>query len=143
MTPVEQSSLKSSILHKLKFHFGTIYLCQDVIVSEIYENQVFGVEEANVVVEHAVAYYEKINKVKKRVYIANRIHKYSVKPTGWFKFGYLDQYLIGYAVVDNTRFGFMNAILESKFVPINFKAVKSLDAAMEWARSMKKEAVNV
>ncbi|KQC32126.1 hypothetical protein AAU57_01415 [Nonlabens sp. YIK11] len=139
MPSIENSIYRKHILKKLEFRFGEFYLCKDFIVSEVYEGFVFGVEEATQVVDESVAYYNKMELFHKKLYIANRIHKYSVKPTGWLKFGHLRKYLYGYCVVDDTQHGVMSAILESKFVPIAFKSVTSLGDAIDWAlkRQMK------
>jgi hypothetical protein len=105
-------------------------------VSEVAAGEVFDVDQAAILMNKAVPYYEKHGLLEqKKVYVANRIHLYSVKPTGWFNFEHAKTYLHGYCVVNNNRIGVLNALLESNFVPINFKSVQSLDAAIEWCRS--------
>ena len=137
MISIADSLYRNKILKKLDFHFGEFYLCKDFIVSEVFEDRVFGVEEASQVVDEAVAYYEKMEMNHKKLYIANRINKYSVKPTGWLKFGHLRKYLYGYCVVDDSKHGLLSAILESKFVPVGFKSVTTLEDAISWAESSK------
>jgi len=138
MIPIEESIYKTKILKKLEMPFGNIYLLEDAVVSEIHYGVVGTAAQAKVVLEKALDFYERHDMVKQRVWIANKTHKYSVKLVGWIQMSDVaKKYLNGYCVVDNTKFGIMNAVLESKFVPINFKSVLTLDAAMQWVESLK------
>ncbi len=138
MVKFEDSIYYQSCLHTLRLPFGIFYLCDDYIVSEVYQNVSFGTEEADVLIDAATAYYKSIDDLRSRFYIANRINKYSVKPVAWLSYKHLKPLLSGYCVVDQTRIGILNALLESKFVPVNFKSVKSLGEAVEWSKSAKK-----
>jgi len=136
MTSIENTRFKADILYTMELPFGKIFLLEDVIVSEINDGVLFTAVEAKKVITFAVAYYEKINKAKKRVYIANRINKYSVNPIGWIKLkDVISIYLNAYCVVDDSSNGIMSAILESKFVPINFKSVSSFEEALMWSKT--------
>lgn len=138
MISIERSSYSKHILKKVEFSFGDFYLCKDFIASEVREGVVFGIEEAAQVVDRAVIFYETMGLEHRKLYIANRVNKYSVKPTGWFKFGHLKKYLYGYCVVDSTDNGIMSALLESKFVPFSFKSATSLEDAIDWSRESQK-----
>lgn len=136
MVPIELTSFSKKIHRKLEFPFGTIFLCENIIVSEIKEGVLFSAEEGNAILEAVVPIYTDKGYFKKCVYIANRINKYSVNPVGWLKYGHLREYLNGYCVIDNTSYGLVNALLESKFVPLNFKSAMTLNEAITWALSL-------
>lgn len=133
MIPLEKSPYNHLILHKLEMSFGNIYLLEDAVVSELDEGVIGCAEYVYQVLDKALEYYEKHNVIKKRVLIANRTQKYSVQPVEWIRMRNIaTKYLSGYCVVDDTKNGILNALLESKFVPINFKSVTTLDDAMKW-----------
>lgn len=137
MVSIENSPYKHLILQKLEFPFGNVYLMEDVVVSELFYGVVATSDQVYLVLEKALLFYDTYSTIKKRVWVANRTYKYSVKLVGWLHMKNIAQeYLKGYCVVDSSRTGFMNAILESKFVPINFKACDSLDAAMLWVKTI-------
>ncbi|PRP67523.1 hypothetical protein [Nonlabens agnitus] len=134
MISIEESDYRHLILHKLEFDFGNVYLMEDILLTELKEGVVGSAEQVYQVLDKALAYYETYNVVKRRVWIANRTRKYSVKPVEWIRLKNLAiKYLSGYCVVDNTTNGITNAILESRFVPINFKSVTDLEEAIKWA----------
>jgi hypothetical protein len=137
MIPFEQSPFSSLILYTLKLRFGTFYLCRNVIVAEVFEGVVFTKDHAEEFRLNAYPFYENLGNFNKLVYISNRINKYSVKAIGWLNYKYTDHDLVGYCVVDSTPNGIINALLESKFVPITFKSVKSLQEAIEWAATIR------
>ncbi|WP_157686764.1 hypothetical protein [Nonlabens sp. Hel1_33_55] len=120
-------------MKKLEFDFGNIFLLEDSFVSELNKGVVGGAEEVYQVLEKALEYYEEHDVVKKRVWIANRTEKYSVKPVEWIRLRHLAlKYLCGYCVVDDSKSGLRTALLESRFVPINFKSVNTLEEAVKW-----------
>jgi len=117
----------------MEFSFGNVYLLKNCVISELKFGTVGTADQVRLVFNKSLEFYEKHDVIKKRVWIANRTQKYSVQLVGWIQLRDLAKtYLCGYCVVDDTSFGIMNAILESKFVPINFKAADTLDEAMEW-----------
>ncbi|KQC32125.1 hypothetical protein AAU57_01410 [Nonlabens sp. YIK11] len=133
MISIEESDYSDLILCKLEFDFGDVYLMEDMFVTELKEGVVGCADHVYQVLDKALAYYEQYNVVKRRVWIANRTRKYSVKPVEWIRLKNLaHKYLCGYCVVDNTRNGITNAILESRFVPVNFKSVTDLGEAIKW-----------
>lgn len=142
MLSIEHTIHKNKILHKQELSFGDFYFCENILVSQVNEGVVYGVKEALEVMKYATPFYKGKFKSDKQIYIANRIHKYSVKPVGWITLKEVSNYLHAYCVVDNTSNGLLNAILESKFVPVNFKAVTSLDEAFEWSKKeLEQEAI--
>ncbi len=137
MISIEKSAHATLILKKLVMPWGTIYLLKDAVVSELNYGVVGTADHVYEVLEAALAFYEKHDVVKKRVWIANRTEKYSIKPVEWINMKRIAvKYLKGYCVVDNTRIGILNALLESKFVPVNFKSVKTLDQAVVWTQQL-------
>ncbi|AZQ43384.1 hypothetical protein [Nonlabens ponticola] len=132
MISVSESVFKDDILEVLTFPFGKFYLFRNFIVSEVNEDVVFSSKQAQLVLDASLEFYEKLGDLSKKVYIANRINAYSVKPLGWLKFTFLTERLYGYAVVTNTSGGFTNAILESTFVPVEFKSFTELVDAIQW-----------
>lgn len=138
MVSIENTVLREQILVKLELSFGNFYLCEDVVVSEVFQGRLFGVDEAVEVIGTAVPFYIERGEFRKKVYVANRVHKYSVNPMGWMRLKDIGNYLGGYCVVDGSHNGMMNALLESKFVPINFKAATNLQEAFKWADKIEK-----
>jgi hypothetical protein len=137
MISLENSIYQDLILKKLEFDFGNVYLMDDIVVSELHDGIVAGPDHALLVLKETLAYYDEFNVIKKRIWIANKTERYSVKLVGWLHLKKLAQdYLLGYCVVDNSPTGMLQSLLESKFVPINFKAAKDLDEAMEWSNSL-------
>jgi len=136
MISIEQTVHNDKILHKLELPFGNFYLCDHVIVAEANPETIYGLDEATMVFKKAGEFYKSIYSIKKRVYISNRIHKYSVKPVTWISFTPAEKYLLGYCVVDSSPNGISNALLESKFVRIPFHAATSLDEAMQWSQAL-------
>ena len=133
MISIEHSVFKNLILKKLEFNFGNVYLLEDSVVSELNEGVIGTSHEVYQVLDKALEYYEQHNVVKHRVWIANRTLKYSVNPMEWIRLKKMaNTYLCGYCVVDDSNNGFQKAILESRFVPINFKSVETLDEAFKW-----------
>ena len=136
MISIEQSPYASAILHKLKLPFGNFYLCDQVIVSEVFEETLYGLKEARMVFEKAGEFYKSVYNVKKRVYLSNRINSYSVKPVSWLSFEHTSKFLLGYGVIDSRPNGITNALLESKFVPIEFGNFDCLEDAMLWVNRL-------
>ncbi len=69
------------------------------------------------------------------VYIANRVHSYSIKP---LEYKYLNEIptLMGIAIVNYNPIARSNAVLESKFCTKQFEVFHNLVTAVHWAKSL-------
>ncbi|HAT64997.1 MAG TPA: hypothetical protein DCS66_10395, partial [Flavobacteriaceae bacterium] len=72
------------------------------------------------------------------VYIANRIHSYSVNPTD-FKYLEAVPTLKGIAVVNYTEESKVNTFYESKFFNKPIESFESIEDAYYWAKNILKE----
>ncbi|SCY28893.1 hypothetical protein SAMN05192588_2069 [Nonlabens sp. Hel1_33_55] len=137
MISIEHSVYKDLILEKLVFDFGVVYLLEDIILSELYRGEVLDTDKALIALEEVLNFYEVNHVIKKRLWIANKTEIYSTKLIGWIQLRAVAlEYFTGFCVVDDTPSGLVNALLESKFVPVNFKNVKSLDEAFDWNKEL-------
>ena len=124
-------------LHILSYDFGEFYLYENYIVGEIKEGVLFSWKEQGefLAFEFKSIYHEKFNDLK---YISNRICKYSVIPSDWIKFARCNYNFSGYGIVNYTKTGYFNALLEKVFVP-KLKTFSSLQKAIEWAKTPEKK----
>ncbi|AZQ43386.1 hypothetical protein [Nonlabens ponticola] len=137
MISILDTPYKSLILHTIYLPIGKLYLLKDCVVSELYFEVIGTAQHASEALQLCLDYYGTYDVIKKRIWIANRTQKYSIQPVAWIRLKKeATQYLKGYCVVDTTKYGIMNAILESKFVPINFKNATTLDEAMQWTQEI-------
>ncbi|MBK5213800.1 MAG: hypothetical protein JJE55_09095 [Flavobacteriaceae bacterium] len=69
------------------------------------------------------------------VYIANRVHSYSIKP---LDYNYLNEIpsLMGIAIVNYNPAARSNAVLESKFCTKQFAVFHNLVNAVQWAKGL-------
>ncbi len=134
--------LKDSIFYRqanseLAYDFGSFYLFDSFVVSEINEDVIFSWDKhGKKVTEDIANLYEQNG--KRIVFISNRINSYSVIPSDWLKFYKHSYKLKAYGIVSYTKTGFFNAVLEELFVSASFKRFTSLENAILWAKDFSK-----
>jgi len=132
-------SLKNSIYYKeafneLVYDFGTFYLFEGFIVAEINEGIVFTWEtKAKIVAQEILDLYD--SNGSDIIYISNRINNYAVMPSDWVKFFKSNFRMKGYAMINYTKCGYVNSLLEKLFVGHKSKRFSSLKHAIQWAKS--------
>ncbi|MDY8136155.1 hypothetical protein [Aquimarina sp. 2201CG5-10] len=137
---IRDSSFYKDVIQELEFSCGTYYLFDTFIVSEVDEGVVYTWEDhGKPIVEELTYLYE--NNGEDLVYIANRVHSYSVKANDWIKFFTSNYKLKGYGIVNYSSKGMLAALVEKLFMRNSFKNFDKLEDAIAWARSLsKKEA---
>jgi len=136
------NSLKNSpyyheALHELEYDFGTYFLFDGFIIAEIKPGVILnwdnhGKKIANDILDLYDSNGENI------IYISNRINDYSIVPSDWIKFYKSNYKLKGYAVVNHTKSGHVNYLLERLFLNSKSKKFNSLERAIEWANKISK-----
>jgi len=120
-------------LHILSYDFGDFYLYDTFIVGEIKEDVIISWEaQGKFLVDELHSIYQ--DKSKELIYISHRINNYSVVPSDWLKFKEYDIKFKGYCIVNYTKRGFFNSMLEKVFVP-KLQTFSSLKEALVWAKS--------
>ena len=111
------------------FSFGTIYVTEQFLLSEINE----GVHvDYNIATELISRFNDHIMKGVKIGYIANRYNSYSFDPQLWVDFNNEYDTFVAAAIVTYSNFSYLNASLEKEFFNKSLKRCKSLDEAVEW-----------
>ncbi|WP_179337729.1 hypothetical protein [Winogradskyella ludwigii] len=111
------------------FSFGTLYVTEQFLLSEINE----GVHvDINIATELISRFNDHIMKGVKIGYIANRYNSYSFDPQLWVDFNNEYDIFVAAAIVTYSNFSYLNASLEKEFFSKSLKRCKSLDEAVEW-----------
>lgn len=132
MTSIKDTTYYNLIEWELEREEGIYYLTDRLVIAEIHENVTFSWDN------HGRSLTEEIIELNPResngecIYISNRIHKYSVNPTDWFKFSTFNQ-LLGYGIVNNRPAGHLSARLESMFLNCTVEHFTDISDAMDWA----------
>jgi len=138
--------LKDSIYYKeaireLEYSFGTFYLFENFVVSETNEGaHITWEEHTKQVVEELSELYEQ--KGEGIIFISNRVHSFSVKPSDWMKFFKSDYNLKAYAIVNHSRHSFVAYLMEMLFMRSTFKNFDCIDEAIVWAKRNQCERKN-
>ncbi|WP_378174930.1 hypothetical protein [Aquimarina sp. SS2-1] len=140
MQYVKSSNFYQEAIHELNYPFGNFYLYDGFVIGEFNEDVVVTWDDhAKLLVEDLTYYYD--HNGKNVVYITNRVHSYSVKPSDWIKFYKSDYKMKGYAIVSYSRKGLLNSLIEKLFIKSNFKSFESLEEAVHWAKSLATSSV--
>lgn len=132
--------LKDSIYYHqaikiVEYSFGSFFLFDEFIVSEINEGVTFTWEDhAKQVVEELTDLYEDNGKGK--VYISNRVHSFSVKPSDWLKFFRSNYNLKAYCIVSYNKPSFITSLIEKLFMKSTFKTFHNIEDAIIWAKKI-------
>ena len=134
MTTVENSPYKNQVLKKHVYAYGTFYLLDQIVISEINPGVHFTWEEAKPVIDDVTAFYGE--RGDGLVYISNRIHKYSVSPMCWLHFFKANFSLKAYGIVSDRKTGFLMAQVEKLFFKSTLQHKETLSEAINWAQKM-------
>lgn len=119
---------------KVEFSFGTFYLFDRFIISELNEGIHFDWDKILEVIGFAQDHYgENIN----IGYISNRVNSYSIEPQLWINFNNEFGFIVASAIVSYTDFNFMNTTIEKSFSKKSIKRCSSLTEAIEWINNLK------
>lgn len=134
MISIKDSVFYSEVLHEMNMSYGNFYFFEGFVVSEIFEDVLFGWEEAKPVIYEVTKFYDTDG--RNIVYLSNRINDYSVKPVDWLNFASYSFKLRGYGVINTSKSGLLNSKLESLFVKSKFKTFTDLTDALQWAAEL-------
>ena len=126
----EESKYFNSLNPKiLKMPFGTFYLCEKFIISELNEGIHFDWDKIEAIMVELISFYGKDAKLG---YIPNRINSYSINPHYWNKVDKKYNMIVASAIVVYSTMTMMNATLEKRFFNKSMKRCNSLGEAIEW-----------
>jgi len=138
MGHLKDSIYYSEAIQIIERSFGTFYLFDTFIVSEINEGVTFTWEgHAKQLTEELTALYEQNG--KGMIYISNRVHSYSVKPNDWIKFFRNNYNLKGYGIVNYNKHSLLTSLIEKIFMRSIFESFHNIEDAIIWARSLSNE----
>jgi len=131
-----EDSKYASLLNysKVQFSFGTFYLFDKFIISELHEGIHFSWDKIQEVIAYLFDHYGDDFKIG---YISNRINPYSIEPQLWVKFNKEYNFIIASAMVYYTDLGYINTTIEKLFSKKSIKRCNSLDQAIEWLLNLK------
>lgn len=115
---VLETSLKKHIKKSFNSNIGTIYLFENIVVSEINEG-------VHLTVESSLEYIKLISKFfsnkKPFGYISNRINSFSVEAIDYKKFTNLLENMKVFSAVNHNENNILNVDIEKKFCDIPYK----------------------
>ena len=129
---VKETEFSKYIIHEIHRPYGTFYLFEKFIVSEVFEGVVFGALEALDLFTLLMEFYDGIKRPKSFVFLSNRLNSYSIKPVDWLDFEFMNPYLLGYGIIDISPLAQEKVALEKKFLPFNAKLFRDLETAIGW-----------
>ena len=125
---------KIPLLDILKSKVATVYFYENVVIVEANEGAIVSYKSSFEMLVKGI----QIMKTRPLVYIANRIHSYSVNPTD-FKYLEAVPTLKAIAVVNYTEESKVNASYEAKFFNKPIESFESLEDAYYWAKNILNE----
>ncbi len=132
---IKDSPFYKDAIHEFNFSSGNYYLFDTFIVAEINEGILFTWDDhAKPITEEFTHLYD--HNGEHIVYISNRVHSYSVKPSDWIKFFRNGYKLKGYALVSYTPRGIFNSLIEKLFMRNSFQSFDNLADAITWAKEL-------
>jgi hypothetical protein len=135
---IKQTGLYPEVLKEFNYSFGTVYVFNGFVVSEINQGVNFSWKNhAKVIIEDVSGYLGTDG--SDIVYISNRIHSYAVVALDWLKFFKNNYYLRGYYVVTASNFGHLNLLIEELFFKNKIKNFDSIYTAVNWAKQVNVE----
>ena len=138
MVNVKNTQYYNDAIHVMTYPSGTYYLFETFVIAEIKEGIVFTWEDhAKQIVEELTHLYDQNG--ENIVYISNRVHSYSTRPSDWIKFYRSDFKLKAYGIVSYSKKSLMAAVMEKIFMRNRFQSFTSLDEAIVWAKSLTKK----
>ena len=135
MVYVKDTKYYNDALHVMTYPSGTYYLFDTFVIAEMKEGIVYTWEDhARQIVEELTHLYD--HNGENIVYISNRVHSYSTRPSDWIKFYRSDFKLRAYGIVSYSKKSLMTAVMEKIFMRNRFQSFTSLDDAIAWAKSL-------
>lgn len=135
MVYVKDTKYYNDALHVMTYPSGTYYLFDTFVIAEMKEGIVFTWEDhAKQIVEELTHLYD--HNGENIVYISNRVHSYSTRPSDWIKFYRSDFKLKAYGIISYSKKSLMTAVMEKIFMRNRFQSFTSLDEAIAWAKSL-------
>lgn len=135
MKSVKSLPIYSQVVKELEYSFGTFYVFNGYLISEINEDVNFSWDHHAIqVVDDVSCYLGTLG--NNIVYVSNRIHSYSLVASDWLKFfkNYYD--LKGYYIVQDKQKNRVNALFEDMFFNGKIKYFQDLEDAIESAESI-------
>jgi hypothetical protein len=130
---VKQTDLYQEVLKEFNYSFGTVYIFNGFVVSEINQGVNFSWNNhAKPIIEDVACYLGTDG--RDIVYISNRINSYAVVALDWLKFFKNNYYLRGYYVVSSNNIGYLNLLIEELFFKNKIKNFDSIYAAVNTAK---------
>lgn len=138
---IKDSPFYQDAIQEIKFSCGTYYLFDTFVVAEVDEGVLYTWDDhAQPIVEELTHLYD--HNGENVVYISNRVHSYSVKPSDWIKFFRNNYRLRAYAIVSYTQKGLIASLVEKLFMRSSFKNFDNLEDAIAWAKSLTQNGDN-
>ena len=135
MVYVKDTQYYNDALHVMTYPSGTYYLFDTFVIAEMKEGIVYTWEDhARQIVEELTHLYD--HNGENIVYISNRVHSYSTRPSDWIKFYRSDFKLRAYGIVSYSKKSLMTAVMEKIFMRNRFQSFTSLDDAIAWAKRL-------
>ena len=132
MITVKASPLFSQVIKELKYPFGTLYVFDGFLISEINEGVHFSWDEhGKQMVEDVSCFLGTLG--EDLIYISNRVNSYSVVATDWVKFFKNYYFLKGYYIVDDKKVSKINSLVESLFFNGKIKRFETIEEAVNFA----------
>ena len=102
MVYVKDTQYYNDALHVMTYPSGTYYLFDTFVIAEMKEGIVYTWEDhARQIVEELTHLYD--HNGENIVYISNRVHSYSTRPSDWIKFYRSDFKLRAYGIVSYSK----------------------------------------
>jgi hypothetical protein len=116
--------------------FCTLFYSGDVVVSEISQGAVIGLQEAHKIFTAVDDHFQGVTKVH---YISNRINDYSIKPIEWSRLKRDIQQFKSYNAIIYSRAGMTNLMFERQFTERSIPQFDSLEEAMKFIKMQQLE----
>ncbi len=120
----------------VELEIGNFYFCEEFVIAEINEGEVFTFEKSRKLFEFAFKKY----KGNFFGYISNRINSYSSFPEDYEKTNNYLPSLIAFSAVTYTKDGKNFTALERKFCKVSFESFDKLEDAVQWISRIVKKA---
>jgi len=131
----KDSSFFNSLTFKpIHLPFGTFYLFEDFLISEINAEIHFDWQMVEILISNLVEHYGKDINI---AYISNRINSYSFDPSSWTKFEKDYNFVVASAIVSYTNRNVINATIEKHISQNSIKRCSNLNQAIGWVTNLK------
>nr|WP_321223042.1 hypothetical protein [uncultured Psychroserpens sp.] len=132
MVSIRQTPYYVDVLKEFNYDFGSFFVFDGFVVSEINEGVTVTWEDHMKVMTIDVCDFLDTNG-EHLIYISHRINSYAGKPTDWLQFFKYSYNLKGYGVVGYSQVSTLNTAIENLFFNKKIIRFNSLDTAIQWA----------